>query len=313
MNIITTADNSQKRIAAVGMYDGVHCGHRYLIDNLKTEASKRGIRSAVVTFIKHPLSVIAPESAPFLLSTLDEKLKLLSSAGIDDCILMDFNDTMRNMPASDFLSMLHNSYGIDALTVGFNNRFGHNRTEGIDEYRKTGQSLGMEIIGASEFLFDNNHISSSVIRQYISGGNIKDANKALGYNYFIIGNVAEGQKLGRTIGFPTANIEPYDSSKLIPKTGVYAAFVYLKDSMRYNAMVNIGYRPTVDNSNNPHLSIEAHIMDFSGDIYNNEITVEFLDYIRQEQQFGSLETLKEQLFLDRENIKGIISRNYSSH
>ena len=219
MNIITTADNSQKRIAAVGMYDGVHCGHRYLIDNLKTEASKRGIRSAVVTFIKHPLSVIAPESAPFLLSTLDEKLKLLSSAGIDDCILMDFNDTMRNMPASDFLSMLHNSYGIDALTVGFNNRFGHNRTEGIDEYRKTGQSLGMEIIGASEFLFDNNHISSSVIRQYISGGNIKDANKALGYNYFIIGNVAEGQKLGRTIGFPTANIEPYDSSKLIPKTG----------------------------------------------------------------------------------------------
>lgn len=313
MNIIKAADNSRKRIASVGMFDGVHSGHRYLIDNIKTEASKRGLQSAVITFSKHPLSLIAPQASPLLLSTLEERLELLASTGIDDCILMGFDDSLRNMPACDFLSMLHDSYGIKTMTIGFNNRFGHNRSEGIEEYRKTGQHLGMEIIESPEYLTGNNHISSSTIRRYISDGNIREANNALGYNYSVAGTVTEGKRLGRTIGFPTANVTPDDSLKLIPKPGVYAAFVSIGEGIRHKAMVNIGYRPTVDNSTDPLLSIEAHLMDFSGDIYNSKITVEFLDYVRQEQQFNSVEALKGQLLLDRESIEDIISRYFSSH
>ncbi len=312
MNIINAADDSHRRIASVGMFDGVHCGHRYLIGNIKAEASKRRLRSAVITFRNHPLSIISPHASPLLLSTLDERLELLASTGIDDCILLDFNNPLRNMPACNFLSMLHNSYGIESMIIGFNNRFGHNRSGGIEEYRKIGQSLGIDIIIAQEFLTGNTHISSSTIRLYISEGNIKEANKALGYNYFITGTVTEGKRLGRTIGFPTANVTPTDSLKLIPKPGVYAALISVGgEGISYKAMVNIGYRPTVDNSTNPHLSIEAHIMDFSNDIYNRKITVEFLDYVRQEQPFDSLESLKKQLLIDRKNIEGIISKDFS--
>lgn len=306
MNLVTD-HNSLMCIAAVGMYDGVHCGHKFLIENLKKEASRRGLRSAVVTFRNHPLAVISPQSAPKLLSTFTERMNMLDATGIDDCIILDFDNMMRRLTAEDFISMLHYRYGVKVMMVGFNNRFGHNRTDGIEQYRKTAMSLDMDIIEATEFRMSSDGISSSVIRRYLSEGKTIEANEALGYCYFLSGTVIEGKKLGRTIGFPTANIFPDDCRKLIPKPGVYAAHVITDGYSRHNAMVNIGYRPTVDTANNPELSIEAHILDFSGNLYNKTVTVEFLNYMRDERRFDSIENLRIQLLDDRNDVIDFIS------
>ncbi len=308
---IPTVEDSLQRIAVVGMFDGVHHGHRFLIDYLKSEAEKRGLRSAVVTFNNHPLSIVAPQSMPRLLSTCNERISLLNSTDIDDCIMLEFDENLRQLSAHDFLTMLHNQYGITVLIVGFNNRFGRDCVDGIEQYRIIGNKLEMEIIQAPEFTLNGSHISSSIIRQQISEGKIIEANNELGYNYFIIGTVTEGKQLGRTIDFPTANIIPNDEHKLIPHSGVYAAFVTTPDGTRHKAMLNIGYRPTVDNTTTPQLSIEVHIIDFSGDVYGKTLTVEFLNYQREECRFNSIEGLRDQLFIDRQNVLNFISQYYS--
>lgn len=308
MITVSKTDNSISRIATVGMYDGVHCGHKFLINNLINEAAARGLRSAVITFRNHPLSVVCPDKNPHLLSTYEERMNLLASTGVDDCIVLDFDNEMRCMTANEFLEFLFYKYGIKVLMVGFNNRFGHNRNEGMEQYREIGKKLGMDIIGVSEFSSDDTHISSSFIRKLISEGKIVEANDALGYRYSITGTITEGKKLGRTLGFPTANLLPDCNNKLIPGTGVYAAKIHIDDNTHHNAMVNIGYRPTVDNSLHPFLSIEAHIMDFSENIYGKTVTIEFLGYIRSEQQFDSLQSLKSQLESDRNAVNMFISK-----
>ena len=215
MNLITRPDTSARRIAAVGMYDGVHPGHRFLIDYLGTEARSRRLRPAVVTFSRHPLSLMRPLEAPPLLSTLEDAL---GDAGADDVILLSFNDRLRRLTAEEFLRLLHSQFGIDALVLGFNNRFGHDGPEGIEKYRTIGDKVGVDIISAPEYRGPGAPVSSSAIRRLLMDGNAVEAARLLGHPYTLRGRVVTGNRLGRTLGFATANLRPLEPAALIPPT-----------------------------------------------------------------------------------------------
>ncbi|MCI8997786.1 MAG: bifunctional riboflavin kinase/FAD synthetase [Muribaculaceae bacterium] len=299
MDIITKSNSDSRRIAAVGMYDGVHLGHRFLIDYLRAEAKARGLVPSVVTFSRHPLALVRPLEAPGLLTTLEERVKYLGEAGIEDTILLSFNDRIRYMSAREFLSMLHKKFGIDALILGFNNRFGHDRLEDFSQYQAIGKELGIDVISAPEYHGTAAPVSSSIIRRYLLKGEPEKANDALGHPYSLRGVVVNGNRLGRTIGFPTANLVPVDAASIIPKGGVYAAFVVTPDGVRRKAMVNVGFRPTVSDADGlGKLSIEAHILDYVGYLYDEEIVVEFVKYLRPEKKFATTTKLKEQLAAD---------------
>ncbi len=302
MNLIKEESYStHRRIATIGMFDGVHCGHKLLIDNLCKVAYANSFSPTIVTFSQHPATIINPQTAPKLLMTLDERLQALDNMGVEECILLDFDNEMRLRNAHDFLKMLHGKFGIDALMVGFNNRFGYNRSDGFEQYVTMGKELGMVVYTAPELKNDDGiSISASEIRQALLWGKIHDANSALGYKYFINGTVTQGKQLGRKIGFPTANISITTQEKLIPKNGVYAVSIKLEDDYcNYKAMLYIGHRPTVDNTDAP-LSIEVHIFGFSKEVYGKGLKIEFVDFIREEHRFSSIEELKRQLATDKE-------------
>jgi riboflavin kinase / FMN adenylyltransferase len=285
-------------VATVGFFDGLHAGHRYLIEELKGIAKEQHLQSVVVTFAVHPRKVLNSEFRPELLTTLSEKLIQLSTTGIDACIVLDFSLQMAELSAYDFLkTILKEKFNVQTLLVGHDHRFGHNRADGFPEYKKYGEELGMTVLKCTQFHTDTDkHISSSEIRNALKTGEIELANRLLTYNYSITGKVIEGFKNGRQIGFPTANIELFDHEKIIPAIGVYAVRVTWKGS-QYKGMLNIGHRPTLDNGLT--ISIEVHILDFDTDIYNQTLEVGFIIKIRDEQKFNGIEALKEQLQKDK--------------
>lgn len=291
-------------VATVGFFDGVHAGHRFLINELKTIAGNQNLKSVVITFAVHPRKVLNSTFQPELLTTLPEKLVQLESTGIDACIVLDFNMTMARLSAYEFLdAILKKQYNVQTLLVGHDHRFGHNRTDGFPEYKKYGEALGMEVIQACQYNTDTDKlISSSEIRNALKVGEIELANRLLTYEYSIRGKVTEGFKVGRTIGFPTANIEIFDDEKLIPAIGVYAVRV-LWNKRHYKGMMNIGHRPTLDNGDN--ISIEVHILGFDEDIYNQSIEIDFIRKIRDEQKFKGIDELKEQLHKDKLFVMGL--------
>ncbi len=301
----------QKKIATVGMFDGVHLGHHAVIDYLLSEGKRNKLEPAVFTFKVHPLTIIRPTEAPLLLNTPIEKSTLLKQAGINNCIFLEFNDNLRNMSAKEFLLMLYSQYNVKTLILGFNNKIGHDGISDFDKYCQLGNEIGIKILKAPEFKLINQSISSSSIRKLLLNHNIKQANDLLGYKYFISGKVISGKQLGRKIGFSTANIKPNDKIKLIPPIGVYAVIVTTPDNKRHSAMLNIGSRPTVDIPDAP-VSIEAHLFNFNADLYNTDLTVEFIDFIRPERQFSSIDHLKNQLQKDENTAIKIISE-LSSH
>lgn len=288
-------------VATVGFFDGVHAGHRFLIDELKSIAKEQNLRSLILTFAIHPRKVLNSDFQPQLLTTLSEKLEHLEMTGVDECVVLDFSVDMANLSAFDFLkAILKQEFNVKTLLVGHDHRFGHNRTDGFLEYKKYGKMLGMEVIQAQRYKTpEDNHISSSEIRLAIQQGNIELANRLLTYPYSFEGKVIDGFKVGRQIGFPTANLELIDSDKLIPPLGVYAVRVYWNSNI-YTAMMNIGTRPTMSNSF--HTSFEVHILYFDEDIYNQIIKVEFLSKIRDEKKFNGVDELVEQLKSDRETV-----------
>lgn len=311
MKLITKPDTSSRRIAAVGMYDGVHLGHRYLIDYLAVEARARGLRPAAVTFSRHPLSLVRPLEAPALLSTLEDRVTALGNAGAEDVILLSFNDKLRRLSAKEFLRLLHQSFGIEALVLGFNNRFGSDLNEGLESYRSLGREVGVEVIQAPEYKGPGAPISSSAIRRLLVDGKPSEAAALLGGYYALRGKVVSGNQLGRSIGFATANLEPSDPAMLIPKPGAYAAWVTTPDGERRMAMVNIGYRPTFASDSTPtdsRLTIEAHILDYTGYLYDEEIAIEFVSYLRPEQRFDSTDKLRARLEADRQAVRKTLSK-----
>lgn len=299
--------------AAIGFFDGVHRGHRYLLQHLRDEAHRHGLLSAVVTFSNHPRRLVQPDFRLQFIDTLDERLQKLDEAGIDACFLLDFTEEMRQQSARDFLThTLGERLHVRRLLIGYDHRFGHGRTEGFDDYVAYGRACGMDVVLEPQ-LPGVDGCSSSEVRRLLAEGDVAGATVLLGAPYRLTGVVGHGQQLGRQLGFPTANVEPLDPDKLLPAIGVYAAQALVRVSANdaqepcgttdgattlttYRAMVNIGCRPTVHNGS--HLTIEAHLLDFHGDLYGQLLTLCFERRIRDERRMPSLDALKAQIQQD---------------
>lgn len=290
------------KIATIGTFDGVHRGHRFLLDQVIRLARADGGRSVVVTFSNSPRSVIEPTFVPSYLTTNSEKRQLLFDFGIDDVTIKPFTTDLMQLSARQFMQqVLHDELGITTLVIGYDHRFGYNRAEGFNDYVRYGKEMGIKVMLANEYQFDGKEVSSSAIRQAVSSGNISMANDLLGYHYSIEGQVINGFHIGRTIGYPTANIQ-LPNNKLVPADGVYAVTVML-DREEYNGMLNIGHRPTFDNGQR---SIEVHLLDFNRDIYSERIQLRFAERIREEKRFESIEELKTQISKDEHQIRMIL-------
>ena len=301
MNII---DEHNKQIitpsvATIGFFDGVHLGHRYLNDQVKIAASQCGWCSSIITFPIHPRQVIQSDYQPQLLSSPDEKLELLASTGVDNCILLPFTKEQSLLTAKEFMQLLYDTYKVRMLVIGYDHRFGHNRAETFEDYCRYGQELGIHIMQATAYTQEQDKVSSSAIRRALLTGDIETSKKYLGYDYFLEGTVVNGYKVGRKIGFPTANLQVDFPHKLIPSVGVYAVYVYV-EGKQWKGMLNIGHRPTLNNGNN--LSIEVHILVFQSDIYNHKIRIEFIHFLRPELKFSSVDELVSQMQKDKERI-----------
>ena len=271
-------------VATIGFFDGVHGGHRFLIRQVREAAALRGLASAVITFPEHPRAVMHPDFHPELLTTCNEKLELLAQTGIDRCVLLDFTPELAALSARQFMEMLHGQYAIRALVIGYDHRFGHGRSEGP----------------ASDCPLP---VCSSSVRRLLREGDVASAARYLGYPYFLNGIVVGGFRMGRRIGYPTANLQVNDECKIIPARGVYAVRVEV-DGCIYGGMLNIGCRPTFDNGANA--TIEAHIFDFKSDIYNHSLRLFFVQRIRSERKFASVEELVAQLHQDAEIARGML-------
>lgn len=300
-----THETKQPVIATIGMFDGVHRGHCSLLQQVKRCATERDMCSAVVTFASHPRTTLHPQSSMQLLTDDNERMEHLAQSGIEYAFVLDFTKELSQLSAQQFITLLHKQYNIQGLYIGYDHRFGHNRSEGFNEYSAYGKQIGIDIIEALPYTCERGTIpSSSAIRKALTCGNITQATEMLGYNYTITGTVVEGHQLGRKLGFPTANIIPESTQKLIPSIGVYATKATLPDGSTYNCMMNIGTRPTVDGDTK--ITLEAHLLDFMGNLYGKTIRVSFLAYMREEMRYASLDELQKALMRDAEMARQIL-------
>ncbi len=295
----------EKCVATVGFFDGVHGGHRFLLNEVVTEARRTQSISVVITFNEHPRKVLKSDFQPRLLTTLDEKLELLKSTDVDACVVLDFTKELAALTAKEFMEeVLWKKLKVKTLFVGHDHRFGHNREDGFEEYKIYGNEIGMKVVRAEKYeLESKEHFSSTQIRNALQIGDIALANTLLTYPYTFIGKVVGGYKKGRSIGFPTANLWFESKEKIIPATGVYAVRVYVKQKP-YIGMMNIGYRPTF--TVNDELSMEVHIIDFDDNIYDQTIKIECIHRIRDEKKFNGVDALIEQLNKDRNTVANLL-------
>ena len=297
MNVIEDIHLQSPTVATIGFFDGVHLGHRFLIQQVKVAAIQTGWQSSIITFPVHPRQVIQSDYQPQLLSSPEEKIELLASTEVDNCILLPFTFELSMLTAREFMQLLYDKYHVRMLVIGYDHRFGHNRAETFEDYCRYGRELGIHIMQATAYTQEQDKVSSSAIRRALQTGDIRTATKYLGYHYFLEGTVVDGYKVGRKIGFPTANLRVDFPNKLIPSVGVYAVFVHI-NGQKYKGMLNIGHRPTINNGND--LSIEVHILDFKEDIYHQKIRIEFIDFLRPEMKFNSVDELIQQMQKDKE-------------
>jgi riboflavin kinase/FMN adenylyltransferase len=294
--------------ASVGFFDGVHVGHRFLIRKLRETAALHGFESAVITFDEHPQRALNAAFPPMLLNGLDEKMELLAKIDLDYCLILPFTAQLADLTAVGFIRLLAEEWKIRALLVGYDNRFGRNRVDGFEQYRLYGRECGMEVIEAPQ-MDDGDSVgpavSSSRIRKLLAEGKVKEAELLLSYPYRIAGRIVSGQQIGRTLGFPTANILVDDPLKLIPAHGVYAVDVIMGKLRPYRGMLYIGMRPTLGECSETVL--EVHIFDFEEEAYDRDICVELRHYIRGDIKFESLDELREQLHIDKQIIQAFFN------
>lgn len=298
-------------VATIGFFDGVHSGHRYLIRQVKEIAAAKGLRSALVTFPVHPRKVMNADYHPELLTTAEEKISLLSEIGVDYCLMLDFTPEISRLSAQEFMrQVLKERYQVTCLVIGYDHRFGHNRSEGFEDYVRYGAEIGIEVIRAKAYTssiemggMQNVPVSSSLIRRLLHEGEVDVAARCLGYGYFLDGTVVGGYQVGRKIGFPTANLSVDDPDKLIPADGVYAVWVEF-DGKRYMGMLNIGFRPTLDNGT--QRTIEVNILHFHSDIYDKSIRLTFVKRTRPELKYSNIDELIVQLHKDAEETEAIL-------
>lgn len=298
-------------VATIGFFDGVHAGHRYLIQQVKEIAATKGLRSALVTFPIHPRKVMNADYRPELLTTPEEKISLMAETGVDYCLMLDFTPEIAHLTALEFMTqILKERYQVSCLVIGYDHRFGHNRSESFEDYVHYGEAIGIEVIRAQAYSKNieigteqNIPVSSSLIRKLLHQGEVDIAARCMGYEYFLDGTVVGGYQVGRKIGFPTANLNVDNPDKLIPADGVYAVWVTL-DGNTYMGMLNIGKRPTIDNG--PDRTIEVNILHFHSDIYDKSIRLTFVKRTRPELKFNSVDELIAQLHKDAEEVEALL-------
>lgn len=293
--------------AAVGFFDGVHRGHRYLIERVKKEAAERGLQPIIISFEEHPrLALSQTRYWPELLTTNEEKIRLLHQTGIAGCVMLHFNQGMSMLTSYEFMKdILRDELNVKCLIVGYDHHFGSDLSSGYKDYIRYGRQLGIEVVREAPFEDDELRISSSATRRFLTGGNIEMARVCLGRPYLLEGEVVEGHKAGTLMGYPTANLKPDSIEQIIPGRGVYAVRVSV-DGFTYDAMLNVGWRPTLDNGSEQ--SIEAHLFDYNGEnLYGKHIKVYFYRRVRDEKRFESIEALQEQLAVDSDVVKQMLA------
>ena len=298
------AVKSHAFVATIGFFDGVHRGHLCLIQQLLEEARKRGLKSLLVTFDRHPRTVVSPGHVPTLLTTLEEKEGLLRRTGVDEIAVLPFTHEMSCLSAREFMEqVLRRELNVQVLILGYDHAFGHGGGS-LNDYMRWGKETGIEVLRAHEL--EDVMVSSSKCRRLLEAGDVKGAAEMLGRPYSLSGEVVRGFHVGHELGFPTANLQA-DADKLIPAYGAYAVWATLEDGERHGGMLNIGNRPTIGNGET--MSIEVNLLDYEGDLYGQRMTVEFVGRLRDERRFASRDELMQQLAQDEEATKILLRYN----
>ena len=299
MNIFHSINDfrsSKKTILTLGTFDGVHIGHRKILERVAQNTENGKYESLVLTFFPHPRMVLQGESEVKLLNTLSEKIDLLKKIGVQNLVIHPFDKTFSRLTAEEFVkTVLIDQFDIKKIIIGYDHRFGRNRTANIDDLITFGKQHDFEVEQISVQEIDAVSISSTKIRNALMEGNMALANEYLGYEYFLTGTIIRGKQLGRTIDFPTANLQMEENYKLIPRNGVYVVKSAINQKTVFG-MMNIGFNPSVAGEN---LAIEIHFFDFDEDLYDQKLSVSLLEYLRPEQKFESVAFLKQQLEKDR--------------
>ena len=313
MEIIRNIEKTRmllKSVATIGVFDGVHAGHQQVINRVVSDAKFHHLASMVITFDRHPRQLFDPQFRPQLLTTQQEKEQEIERLGVDFLVVLPFTKEMASLSARDFMAqILKERLNVKMLQVGYDNRFGHDSTEGIDDYRRYGDELGIMVYKGIRLDFQGYHVPvcSSNIRSLIAEeGEVDTANMFLRRNYELSGKVMPGEHIGHQLGFPTANLVPDDPFKVIPACGVYGVWATVGDSQKpLPAMMNIGTRPTFDGRNR---TLEVNIFDFDGDLYGQTVRISFLFRLREERKFESPEALVAQLQKDKEQVLYILNK-----
>lgn len=288
---------NDKLCIALGTFDGIHHGHRKIIQHVVNTAKSKGIKSAVLTFDRHPFKVLKPDQNIKLITDNSVKAEIIDSLGVDYLIFVKFDKNFASIEPKDFINLLKNNLNAETLVCGYNYTFGRFGKGNIQLLKKYSSILGYELNVMDRITHNNHMVSSTIIRKKVESGKINEANDLLGYNLFCRGSVLKGKMLGSKLGFPTANIEISDD--LCLKNGVYITVTTI-DSYKFKSISNVGYNPTVGSSSRV---VETHIFDYCDNLYDKEIKVEFLEFVREERKFESLEALKERVLGDIETAK----------
>ena len=300
---------SEPSVATIGVFDGVHRGHQLVISRVLDTARQTGMASVVVTFDRSPREVLDPSFHPQMLTTLAEKKAIMAQLGVDYLVVLPFTRALAALSAQAFMKqVLCERLCVKTLFTGYDNRFGHNREEGFDDYVRYGQALGMEVVQTDVEMIDGQRaVSSTVIRQLLAeDGRVDLMPDVLTRYYSLTGHIVSGEHIGHELGFPTANLLPDSPEKLIPAGGVYAVWASLDgEGHCLPAMMNIGMRPTFEGH---HQTLEVHILKPVGDVYGRRLTVEFVSRLRSEHRFDSREALMTQLKQDRETVERLLDK-----
>jgi len=289
---ITTFTTQQPTVLTIGTFDGVHLGHQKIVERVVTTARQEGLLATVFTFFPHPRMVVQHDKGLKLIHTSEEKKQLLQQLGVDLLVVQPFNEAFAQLTAEEFVStILVEHLNVKKVIIGYDHRFGRNRTANIDDMRLFGEKYGFAVEEISVQEVDEVSVSSTKIREALNKGDVTTAEHYLGTPYSLTGTVVHGLKLGRTLGYPTANIQVTEDYKLIPKDGVYAVYSYISGRKVYG-MMSIGKNPTIEGKG---ASIEVYFFDFNGDLYDQKLTIEFVQYLREEQKFATIDLLKKQL------------------
>ena len=294
----------KKSIVTIGTFDGVHAGHRTIINRIINLAKKRNGQSVLITFEPHPRFLINPQHRLKLLTTLEEKKSLLEKLGLHHLVIAPFTKEFANQEAKNYVEdFLIKKIKPSVLVIGYDHHFGKGRSGNFNLLKQYAEQGHFQLEEISKQLVEDAHVSSTTIRKALEQGDVREANNLLQSNFQLSGEVIIGDQRGRTIGFPTANLQISSDKKLIPPNGVYAVRAFIKNQC-FSAVMNIGFRPTV--TDKPELRLEVHLIDFDEDIYGENLKVEFIERIRAEKKFNSFEDLKKQIELDCESAREIL-------